>query len=246
MTHFGGKEPLEHLEEKRAETARFQAEIHGENLPSNILFCAEATYETAFLLCLLWILLGPLSLKFSAFLLIMALSAIGIIVWKSIRSALIGWNKLERLHKLIEQEKYEIEHHRGDEKEELRALYQAKGFEGKLLDDVVEVLMADQDRLLKVMLEEELGLTLEAFEHPLKQAVGTLFGSLCAAMISIGAFILFPSFGTPLACFLIIGGISLWTAYLEKGNIIARVVWGLASAFVALGIVYEIVSFSWH
>ncbi len=34
--------------------------------------------------------------------------------------------------------------------------------------------MADDNRLLRVMLEEELGLTLEAYEHPLKQAFGAL------------------------------------------------------------------------
>ena len=32
--------------------------------------------------------------------------------------------------------------------------------------------MADGDRLLRVMLEEELGFSLEVYDHPLKQALG--------------------------------------------------------------------------
>ena len=58
------------------------------------------------------------------------------------------------------EERFEIAHHRGQEKEELTELYALKGFKGELLDQVINVLMADDNRLLSVMLEEELGLEL--------------------------------------------------------------------------------------
>ena len=95
-----------------------------------------------------------------------SLFSIGWLFWKLGRSSLLGWARLERLHRLIQQEQWEIEHHRAQEKEELTAMYHQKGLTGKLLEQVIEVLMADDNRLLRVMLEEELGLTLETYEHP--------------------------------------------------------------------------------
>ncbi len=100
------------------------------------------------------------------------------------RSAWLGWSRLERLHRILAQEKWEIEHNREQEREELGVLYAAKGFEGKLLEDVLDVLMADGDRLLKVMVEEELGLTLESQVHPLKQGLGAGFECYLPAFFS--------------------------------------------------------------
>ena len=63
-------------------------------------------------------------------------------------------------------------------------------FSGKLLDEVIDVLMADDNRLLQVMLEEELGLSLETYEHPLKQAAGAFFGVIGAAtLLGLGLFL---------------------------------------------------------
>ena len=94
---------------------------------------------------------------------------------------LLGWARLERLHRIVEEERYEIENHRQQEREELKELYRAKGFQGKLLDEVVDVLMADGERLLKVMVEEELGLSLQSQEHPLKQGAGSALGAFVAS-----------------------------------------------------------------
>jgi hypothetical protein len=109
--------------------------------------------------------------------LMLSLFSFGWAVWKTGRSALLGWGRMERLHRLIEEERWEIQHHRAQERRELGEMYRAKGFDGKLLEEVLDVLMSDDNRLLKVMLEEELGLTLEAYEHPLRQAIGALFAS---------------------------------------------------------------------
>ena len=99
---------------------------------------------------------------------------------------MLGWSRLERLHRVIEEERWEIEHHRPQEREELRALYAAKGLRENSSMRSIEVLMADDNRLFQVMLEEELGLTLEAYEHPLKQAFGAFFGAHCSALCLFG------------------------------------------------------------
>ena len=156
--HFKGREVAEHLKEARKKGAFAASEIHGTELPGHLSAGTDSAKETALVLLLFWLLLQPFDL---APLPLLGLFAVGWLIWKTGRSALLGWARLERLHRVIEEERYEIEHHRDQERQELKELYYAKGFEGKMLDDVIEVLMADDNRLLQVMLEEELGLSLE-------------------------------------------------------------------------------------
>lgn len=71
----------------------------------------------------------------------------------------------------LEREQTEIREEPQHEREEVRALYAAKGFREPLLTQVVDTLVADDDRLLKLMMEEELGLSLQHINHPLLVAV---------------------------------------------------------------------------
>jgi VIT1/CCC1 family predicted Fe2+/Mn2+ transporter len=91
------------------------------------------------------------------------------------------WNanqKLLRYHRLLEEEYHEIQHNPGEEKEELKALYALKGIEEPLLTEVVDSIMADDQQALRVMLQEELGLVLNAFDHPILQGVAVATGTL--------------------------------------------------------------------
>jgi hypothetical protein len=128
MNHFEGKTVVEHLKEARAKGARASAEIHGAEMPGHFSAAADAARETAVVLLLLWILFPDISALFYIF-------AAGYFFWKVGRSALLGWARLERLHRVIEEERWEIEHERPQERQELAALYEAKGLKGKLLDD---------------------------------------------------------------------------------------------------------------
>lgn len=60
------------------------------------------------------------------------------------------YDKTERL------EYWEIEHLPDKEREEIREIYEAKGFSGELLEQVVDVITADNDRWVDVMMKEEL------------------------------------------------------------------------------------------
>ena len=63
----------------------------------------------------------------------------------------------EVLDRRIEIERYEIKHEPEEERAELRAIYQRKGFSGPLLDRVVNHLTANDERWHQAMVHDELG-----------------------------------------------------------------------------------------
>jgi len=224
MNHFEGKTVLEHLKAARAKGALAAAEIHGTEVPGHLSAAADAARDTGVTLLLLWILF-PAEAK------LFFLMAAGLFLWKIGRSALLGWARLERLHRVIEEERWEIQHAREQEREELAALYQAKGLSGKLLDEVITVMMADDNRLLNIMLEEEMGLALEIYEHPLKQSLGAGVGVLIATALFAGGYFFFsPIAATALTIILA----AITVAKLERNRRLEAVIWNLSLvAFVA-------------
>jgi vacuolar iron transporter family protein len=230
MSHFEGKSIPDHLKEARAKGAMASAEIHGTEMPGHLSAAADAARDTAVVLLLLWILF-PVNLKLFLFF------ALGIFLWKIGRSALLGWARLERLHRVIEEERWEIEHHREQEREELTELYRMKGLSGKLLDETITVLMADDNRLLRIMLEEEMGLTLEAYEHPLKQSLGAGAGVILAAGIFAIGYSVF-SWGPIAATAMTLGIAALLAAKAERNKLLEALVWTLAAAAFAVGATY--------
>jgi VIT1/CCC1 family predicted Fe2+/Mn2+ transporter len=89
----------------------------------------------------------------------------------------------------FERERAEIRDNFEDERAEVSALYAAKGFREPLLSHIVNTLCADDDRLLKVMMEEELGLSMHHMHHPLVVGLwnfgGALLGGLALAIPAV-------------------------------------------------------------
>ena len=236
--HFEGKDVVEHLRAAREKGAKATTEVHGMETPGHISAGADSAKETAIFLLGMWILFSTFGIPTSKALWILGLFAASWLLWKVGRSSLLGWARLERLHRLIEQEQWEIQHHRAQEKEELTAMYQQKGLTGKLLDQVIEVLMADDNRLLRVMLEEELGLTLESYEHPLKQAVGAGVGVIVASLFAaIGCFLGGFS-GTIVALAIVFSTATLLASKLEGNQLIKSLVWNLAVGILVIGSIH--------
>lgn len=235
-SHFKGKEAIGHVVEAQAQGLIASAEIHGTEVPGHISAAADAARETALALLLLWCILATLNL--SNTLPLLALFGCGWTIWKFGRSAWLGWARLERLHRVLAQERWEIEHHRQQERDELRELYAAKGFEGKLLEDVLDVLMADDSRLLRVMVEEELGLSLESHEHPLQQGLGACIGSLAAVLMCLGGLFIYGSYGIIAAAFLAIGISGAISAHHSQNRWVPAIVWNMGIAALTFGSVY--------
>lgn len=236
--HFNGKEAVKHVTENYAKGVIASSEIHGTEIPGSISAACDALRESALVFLLFWLLLSSFPLKTEQMLLALGAFSFGWIFWKAGRSAFLGWSRLERLHRISAQEKWEIEHNRMQEREELTALYAAKGFSGKLLNDVIDVLMSDSDLLLRVMLQEELGLSLEVYEHPLKQAFGAFIGSLVAFSFSFAGFYFFGPYGLFLTAIFLFGVSAFISAKYERNDLIHAIVWNVALLLTTFGIVY--------
>jgi len=230
MTHFEGKSVIQHLKAARLRGALASSEIHGTEQPGHLAAACDAAKEVAFILALLVLL-------FNAPFMPLLIASFSLLIWKVGRSALLGWARLERLHTLIEQERWEIEHKREEEEEELMALYKAKGLSGQLLKDVVAILSSDDNRLLQVMLEEEMGLTLEVYEHPLKQCVGAgvgVAGSAACILLAL-PFGMWAILAT--AAFIVLLA-SLIMALSQQNSKLEAMTWSFALLAFSLGLIY--------
>lgn len=190
--------------------------------PEHLIAAISSSKETVVLSFILIIIFSQIHLPLTKIKIIYFTFLIGFIFWKSCQTAFLGWIRLNKFHKIIKEEKYEIEHHRENERKELETIYKAKGFSGKLLNDVIDVLMADDNRLLQVMMEEEMGLILRRYEHPLKQAIFALLGVLFAS------FFLILTLNKPYEFFLLGTFIFILSSIYSKTNISFEILWNLA------------------
>jgi len=236
--HFKGKDAIGHVAEAQAHGIISAAEVHGIETPGYLSAGCDAGRETAIFLPFLWLLMTFLHIPAADIVSSLAIFSLGWLFWKLGRSAWLGWFRLERLNRVLEEERWEIEHHRQQERDELGVLYATKGFEGKLLEDVLDVLMADNSRLLKVMVEEELGLSLASSEHPLKQGMGAAMGVFLSALVCLAAFFVWPAYGIFFGSFISISISSYLMARFAGNEVIPAIIWNLGLAILSFGCVY--------
>lgn len=242
-SHFKGKEAIAHVAEAQAQGIMAAAELHGAETSGKASACADALRDCSIYLLFGSQLLNHTQIDLTTRLQLLGILGLSLLIWKAGRSAWLGWSRLERLHRVLAQEKWEIEHHRQQERDELRVIYAAKGFEGKLLEDVLDVLMADGNRLLKVMAEEELGLSLESHEHPLMQSLGASTGALVAMLAALLGFWLsnqWGPLGAAILCIAVGGGMTA----LHAGNrTVPAIVWNLGLLAIAYGTFYFLIDY---
>lgn len=232
--HFKGKQAIDHLKDARIKGAIAMGEIHGVELQGHKAAFCNSIKEMTVILSILTATSFTISIPLFFYIVI----AFTFSLWKTATTAFLGYFRLYRLHRLIEEERWEIQHHREQEKQELTALYQAKGFSGKLLQDIVEVLMKDDNRLLQIMLEEELGLQLGQLQHPLKQSFGAFLGSTFSSSIIIATIAFFPTITALIAslAFLIFANIIF--SLEEKSLQLKSTIWNLGIYLLIVTVAY--------
>ncbi len=103
------------------------------------------------------------------------LVVLGEVLAGGVSMALGGYLAARTAKQILDQriaiERYEIEHEPEEERAELLAIYQNKGFTGPLLQRVVSHLTADRDRWHRAMVHDELGVVEETHIHPWLQGV---------------------------------------------------------------------------
>lgn len=109
--------------------------------------------------------------------------AIGLALLMGISTARSTHTQIQYYAAELERERAEIASNFHEECDEIRALYAAKGFSEPLLGQIVDTLASDEDRLLKVMMEEELGLSMYHMNHPLVVGVWNFSAALAAGLV---------------------------------------------------------------
>jgi len=175
----------DHISEARQRARRaFAAEPHVGTVDDARQAIGRAR-DGAVLVWLLWIVLEVFAPGVPVAGVLVAAGA-GIAVFLGLMAALAIRAQLAHYESELHRERSEILTDFEHERAEVRELYAAKGFQPPLLDQVVDTLCADNDRLLKVMMEEELGLFFQNLHHPvlvgLWNGAGALVGSLLLAL----------------------------------------------------------------
>jgi VIT1/CCC1 family predicted Fe2+/Mn2+ transporter len=94
------------------------------------------------------------------------------------------------------REKWEVENYPKGEREEIREIYEKKGFKGKDLDRAVEIITSDKKRWIDTMMVEELGMIKEDI-NPFAAGAVTFGAFLICGLIPLLAFVFinfFPEF----------------------------------------------------
>ena len=223
--HFHGQTALKHLAEVQSDNVSASLEVHGAETPGPFFAFLDAARESALLLAFGLIVVDFFCVPAEQRVVVAAALLTGWAFWKGARSTMLAWSRLYRMHRVATEEQTEIQTNRPQEREELVALYGAKGFSGPLLDDVVDVLMADQERLLSVMLQEEMGLRLEENPHPILQGVFAACGAIAPLVILWPACALLPPLWAAVCCVSMGACMGGLFAYKEKNSPLSAFIW---------------------
>jgi vacuolar iron transporter family protein len=171
-----------HLEAaRRRARGLFAAEV-AHDRPYELVHAATAGRDAVVIILLLWAILIGVNAGDHGWPALIA-AAIALAVYTGISNTIAVYAQLQYWESELRRERDEIRSQPEFERDELRELYRAKGFTGDLLEQVVDTICSDEERLLKVMLEEELGIFFEQRNHPVLTGVMTGAASLVSGII---------------------------------------------------------------
>ncbi|MEP1033302.1 VIT1/CCC1 transporter family protein [Ekhidna sp.] len=107
----------------------------------------------------------------------------------SVGSYLSTKSEKETYQKHKEIEYWEVDNLPEKEREEVREIYAAKGFDGELLEKVVDVITADKDRWVDLMMKEELEMA-EETKSPIKMGAITFLSFILFGFIPLVIYVI--------------------------------------------------------
>jgi VIT1/CCC1 family predicted Fe2+/Mn2+ transporter len=143
----------------------------------------------------------------------------------------------------VEREKDHIQRFTDIEREEIRQIYELKGFSGKQLDDIVHTITSDVNRWVEVMMAEELKVS------PVEQ--GSLVKS--AGIVGIAAIIgslvpVVPFFGLPVWVAIwgsiVLAGASLFIVGAYKARVTVGNWWKSGLQLLTIGLVTALIGYA--
>ncbi|MFO7826338.1 MAG: VIT1/CCC1 transporter family protein [Cyclobacterium sp.] len=148
-------------------------------------------------------------------------------------------------HKNIEY--WEIENLPEKEREEIEVIYRDKGFEGELLQKVVDVIISDKDRWVNEMMKDELNM-MEESKSPLKIGLATLISFIVVGFIPLTVYVWDYFYTTTFdvffwtclltgLAFLVVGTLKSWA---NQTGLFKSVLETLALGFVAALVAYYV------
>jgi VIT1/CCC1 family predicted Fe2+/Mn2+ transporter len=93
----------------------------------------------------------------------------------------------------LQRELREIRECPGEERQEVREIYRGKGFDGPLLEAIVDRITADEETWLEVMMAEELQLEPVDTRDVLRTAVTVTLASIVGSLVPLMPFFVWPS-----------------------------------------------------
>ncbi|MFH1409366.1 MAG: VIT1/CCC1 transporter family protein [Nanoarchaeota archaeon] len=134
------------------------------------------------------------------------------------------------------REEWEVDHVPEGEREEIREIFRKKGFKGKELERVVEVITSDKKVWVDTMMVDELGL-LESQKSPWKSAGATYFGFILIGLIPLLSYVVSAFFPLPNPFFIaiILTGIALFAVGAVKRFVTKTSLWKSAFETVFIG-----------
>jgi VIT1/CCC1 family predicted Fe2+/Mn2+ transporter len=152
-------------------------------------------------------------------------------------------NENYQKHRSIEY--WEVDNIPEKEREEIVDIYKAKGFEGDLLQKVVDVIVSDRDRWVDEMMKDELNM-IEESKSPFKIGLATLISFILIGFIPLMVYVydflnetvfdlfFWTSVFTGIA-FIVIGWLK---SYVNQTNVYKSILETLALGFVAALVAY--------
>lgn len=124
------------------------------------------------------------------------------------------------------REEWKIDNQREQEEQEIRDIYEKKGFKAEFLEEIVRMITSRRKVWVDTMMKEELGL-MEDGKRPLNSALSTFVGFNLVGLIPLIPFLVFYGMGFPVnseAFFLSAAstGVAFFIVGIIKGKIVKR------------------------